>query len=350
MKAAVWHTRKDIRIEDIPEPEPGPGQVKAKIKVCGICGSDLHEYLDGPFTIPSAPHLQTGRKDGSVVLGHEFSAEVTGLGESVTRFEIGDRVTANALIVCGECRYCKRGAYNLCLKLGSKGTSSDGGFAEFTLLEDYSLYKLPDSVTDDMGAFVEPLSVAIHAVKRSRMSVGDSVAVIGAGPIGLLVTQVSLTAGASHVFVIEPAKARREIAKELGASAVFDPDDTDPRDTIKNLTDGLGVDIAFDCAGNQPAFDTAVRITGRGGVICIVSLSLKPIEVPFNKLMGNEKEIIFSIGYEDEFQAALALLADKRADVESLISARIRLEDLVEKGMRPLTEKPDQFIKILVNP
>ncbi|MFH0811922.1 MAG: 2,3-butanediol dehydrogenase [Pseudomonadota bacterium] len=350
MKAAVWHKKGDIRTEEIPEPKPGTNQVKVRIKTCGICGSDLHEYRDGPFIIPSRLHPLTHREGGPIILGHELSAEVVDIGDHVSGFSIGDRITMNALIVCKECYYCKRGAYNMCLKLGSTGFAADGGFAEYAILYDYSLYKLPDSVTDDMGAFVEPLAVAIRAVKRSRLRIGDSVAVIGAGPIGLLVMQVCLAAGARQAFVVEPMKTRRELAKRLGATAVCDPQELDPGKIIAELTKGLRADIAFDCVGNQSAFDTAIKVTGRRGMICVAGLSLKPIEVPFAKLWAHEKEITFSSGYEDEFPTAIALLADRRIEIERLISARIKLDDLIEKGIIPLIEEPGRYIKILVYP
>jgi len=350
MKAAVWYAKGDVRIETVPDPAPAAGQVKVRIKACGICGSDLHEFREGPFIIPSRPHPLTNRQGGPVILGHEFSAEVVEPGARVTRFKAGDRVTMNALILCGECPYCRRGAYNMCLKLGSTGFAADGGFAEFAVLPDYSLHLLPASVSDDRGSFAEPLAVAVRAVKRSRMQIGDVVVVVGAGPIGLLVLQVCRAAGASRVFVIEPMKARRELAAKLGAAAAFDPGDGDPGKAISDLTDGLRAEVAFDCVGNQPAFDTAVKVTGRRGIICVAGLALKPVQVPFMRLWGHEKEITFSSGYENEFPAALGLLADGRIDVESLISARIQLTDLVEKGFTPLIRETDRYVKILVYP
>lgn len=350
MKAAVWYAKGDVRIESVPDPAPAAGQVKVRIKACGICGSDLHEFREGPFIIPSRPHPLTNRQGGPVILGHEFSAEVVEPGVRVTRFKAGDRVTMNALILCGECPYCRRGAYNMCLKLGSIGFAADGGFAEYAVLPDYSLYHLPASISDDRGSFAEPLAVAVRAVKRSRMQIGDVVVVVGAGPIGLLVLQVCRAAGASRVFVVEPMKARRELAAKLGAAAAFDPGDGDPGKTISDLTDGLRADIAFDCVGNQSAFDTAIKVTGRRGIICVAGLSLKPVQVPFMRLWGHEKEITFSSGYENEFPAALGLLADGRVDVESLISARIELADLVEKGFNPLIRETDRHVKILVYP
>jgi (R,R)-butanediol dehydrogenase/meso-butanediol dehydrogenase/diacetyl reductase len=350
MKAAVWYGKNDIRVEDIAEPVPDPGHVKVKIKACGICGSDLHEFRQGPFIIPAKPHPLTGQEGGPVVLGHEFSAEVVQLGTDVTGFKPGDRVTINALITCNECHYCKKGAYNMCIKLGSTGFAADGGFAEYAVVKDYALFHLPDSVSDDMGSFIEPLAVAVRAVKRSRMKIGDTVAIIGAGPIGLLVTQVCLAAGASRVFVVEPIKARRDLAKKLGAAAVFNPFESNPGKKIAELTNGLRADIAFDCVGNQSAFDTALSTTGRRGIICIVGLSMTPIKVPFIRLWGHEKEIVFSCGYENEFTAALALMADKRIDIEDMISARIALADIVEKGIKPLIDDAKKYIKIVVYP
>jgi (R,R)-butanediol dehydrogenase/meso-butanediol dehydrogenase/diacetyl reductase len=271
-------------------------------------------------------------------------------GANVTRFKAGDRVTMNALLVCGECPYCRRGAYNMCLKLGSTGFAADGGFAEYAALPEYALYHLPPAISDDKGSFAEPLAVAVRAVKRSRMQIGDVAVVVGAGPIGLLVLQVCRAVGASRVFVIEPMRARRELAARIGAAAVFDPRDGDPGKAVSDLTDGLRAEVAFDCVGNQSAFDTALKVTGRRGVVCVAGLSLKPVQVPFMRLWGHEKEVTFSSGYENEFPAAIGLLADGRVDVESLISARIELADLVEKGFSPLINQADRYVKILVYP
>ncbi len=350
MKAAVWHQKGDIRIEDVPRPSPGAGQVQVRIKACGICGSDLHEYREGPFIIPSKPHPLTGRHMGPLILGHEFSAEVTEVGRGVFQFSPGDRVVVNPLIYCGKCHYCRRGQHIMCTKLGTVGFAADGAFAEYGVFNEYALLRLPDSVSDEMGTFVEPLAVAVHAVKRSRMKIGDSVAVVGAGPIGLLVMQACLAAGASKVFVVEPMKARRGIAAGTGAAAVIDPNENDPGKMIGTLTKGLRADVAFDCAGIQASFDTAVRVTGRRAAICVVGLSLKPIEVPFIRLWGHEKEVTFSSGYEDEFPAAIAYLADKRVRVDLLISNAIKLDNLLEEGILPLLQNGGEHIKILVYP
>jgi len=349
MKAAVWHKKEDIRIEDVSDPEAGPGQVKVKIKVCGICGSDLHEYRNGPFIIPAKPHPLTGRS-GPVILGHEFSAEVVETGEGVNHFKTGDRITVNPLIYCGECHYCRLGQHVMCTKLGTAGFAWDGAFAEYGVFPEYGALRLPESVTDEMGAFVEPLAVAIHAVKRSRMKIGASVAVVGAGPIGLLVMQACRAAGAGKVCVIEPLDMRREIASKTGATYVFDPVRTDSAKEISALTEGLKADWVFDCVGNQSSFDTAIKIIGRRGIICIVGLALTPIQVPFIRLWGHEKELTFSSGYENEFPTAINYLADGRVKVEMLITDRIKLDDLLEKGIKELIQRGDRYVKILVKP
>jgi len=350
VKAALWYEKEDIRIEEVPEPSAGAGEVKMRIKACGICGSDLHEYRSGPFIIPRRPHPLTQRFGGPVILGHEFTAEVIAPGDGAGNFQIHDRVVANPLIYCGKCHYCQSGRHIMCTKLGTFGFAADGAFAEYAVFPEHALLRLPDSVSDEMGAFVEPLAVALHAVNRSGLKLGDAAVVIGAGPIGLLVMQACRAAGASQVFVIEPIKARRRLAETLCASAVFNPEENDAGKLIAEYTHHLRADIAFDCVGSQSAFDTAVKVTGRRATICVVGLSLKPIEVPFIRLWGHEKTITFSSGYEDEFPAAISLLADRRVEVDAMISDRIKLDDLVAKGMQPLIEEADKHVKILVYP
>ncbi len=348
MKAAVWYEKEDIRIEEIPDPEPGAGQVKLKIKLCGICGTDLHEYRSGPFLIPRRLHPLTHRMGGPIILGHEFTGEIVALGEGVKHFHAGDRVVVNPLIYCGDCHYCRLGQHLMCTSLGTYGLAADGAFAEYAVFPAGALHRLPDAVTDEAGAFVEPLAVAVHAVKQSRMKLGETVAVIGAGPIGLLVLQACLAAGAGRVFVIEPLEKRRTLASRTGASAAFNPIEADAGKMIAAQTDGLRAEVAFDCVGTQASFDTALKVTGRRARICIVGLALKPVEVPFARLWGHEKELTFSTGYDGEFPAAIAYLNDRRVKVEELVSSRIKLEDLVERGLKPLISDPGNYIKVLV--
>ena len=349
MKAAVWHGRGDIKISDIPEPLVEKGQVKIKVRWCGICGSDVHEYREGPMLIPKKSHPLTG-KSAPVVLGHEFSGDVVEVGREVKRIAIGDRVTINCLLYCGTCVYCKRGEYNMCLRLATVGLAWDGAFAESVVVPEYTVLKIPDEVTYEMGTFAEPVAVAVRAVKRSRLKFGDAVGVIGAGPIGLLVLQAAKAAGASKVFAIEPIEQRRKLAKQLGANEVFDPTQGDVGKEIADRTEGLRADVAFECVGHQSAFDTALRITGRRAMIVMVGMAIKPLEVPFLRLWGHEKEITTCTGYVDEYPTALALLADRRVMVEPMITGKIKLSELVEKGIQEMIQHPEHHVKILVAP
>jgi (R,R)-butanediol dehydrogenase/meso-butanediol dehydrogenase/diacetyl reductase len=349
MRAAVWYGREDVRILDLPDPVAAQGQVKIRVRWCGICGSDVHEYRAGPLIIPKKPHPLTG-KSSPIILGHEFSGDVVEIGEGVKRTQVGDRVTIHCLIYCGTCAYCLQGEFNMCLRLATVGLAWDGGFAESVVVPEYTVLKLPEGVTYEMGTFSEPLAVAVRAVKRSRMRMGDTAAVIGTGPIGLLVLQAAKAAGASKVFAVEPIRSRRELAKQLGADEVFDPTQGDVGKEIAERTEGLRARIAFECVGSQSAFDTAIRVTGRRAMIVMVGMALKPIEVPFFKLWGHEKEITTCTGYVDEYSAALALLADRRVRVEPLITEKIQLEDFIEKGLREMIRNPQRYIKILVHP
>ncbi|RMF93212.1 MAG: 2,3-butanediol dehydrogenase [Candidatus Schekmanbacteria bacterium] len=349
MKALVWHGKEDVRISDVPEPSAGKGEVKIRVQVCGICGSDLHEYRSGPVIIPRKPHPLTG-KEPPVIIGHEFSGDVVEVGEGVSRIAVGDRVAVNACLVCNECYWCRKGAYNLCAKLGSIGFAHDGAFAEYVSVPEYTCFKIPESVSYEQGSFVEPVAVAVHAVKRSRIKPGETVAVVGAGPIGLLVMQSAFASGAGKVYVVEPMPSRRELAKKLGATEVFDPTQGDPGKMIHPLTDGLRADIVFECVGKPASLETALKMSGKGARIVIAGIFTQPVEFPFIRMQAHEKELIGSSAYPDEFPAAINFLADGRVKVDSLINSRITLDEIIEKGFKELIENPEKHIKIVVTP
>ena len=351
MKALRWHGQRDIRIEEVPEPSPGKGEVKIKVKWCGICGTDLSEYAEGPILLPAKrPHPLTG-KQPPIILGHEFSGEIVEVGSEVTGFAVGERVTVNPLIVCNDCFWCKWGRYNECARLATLGLGADGAFAEYIIAPAYGCYKLPPEVSDEMGALCETLAVLVRACKRGEVAPGDSVAVIGAGPVGLLALQAAKASGASKVFVIEPIPKRREIAKKLGATAVYDPQEVDAGKEIAKLTNGIRADVTIECVGSGPAMETALKVSRRAGKIVLVGIAKKPIEFPFDKLLFPEKDLIPVQGYVDEFPAAISFLADGRVKVESLITAKIKLDDIIEKGFKVLdSEQRAEHFKILVSP
>ena len=351
MKAAVWYGKEDIRYEDCPDPViTERRQAKIRVKWCGICGTDVHEYRNGPLMIPKKPHPLTGHHGSPLILGHEYSGEVVEVGKGVTKVKVADRVTVNPLIYCGECHYCRRGEYNMCVKLATQGLAYNGAFAEYTIVDERMIVHLPNGMSYEQGAFTEPMAVATRAVRRSRLMAGDSVAVVGAGPIGIMVGSVSLACGAKELFFIEPVEERRKLALQFGAKAALNPLQQDVGREIGRMTGNLRFNIVYDCVGSQSSFDTALKATGRRGLIMMVGLALKPTEIPFDTLWKHEKEISTTMGYCNEFHAALALMLDKRVDVELMISAKIPLEERVEKGIKELIGTPEKHCKILVAP
>ncbi|MBI4591079.1 MAG: alcohol dehydrogenase catalytic domain-containing protein, partial [Candidatus Rokubacteria bacterium] len=311
MKALRWHGREDVRLDEVPEPTAAPGEVVVRVAACGICGSDLHEYLHGPVYIPKAPHPLTGVVP-PVTLGHEFCGRIEEVGAEVEALRSGDRVTVNPCLVCGACVWCRRGQVNYCAKLGSVGLSRDGALAPLVAVPASGCHGLPSELDDEQGASVEPLAVAVHAYRRARLGGGERVAVVGAGPIGLLLLQVLKARGSAWVAVIEPREERRRLARELGADAVLDPEGQDPARAVAELTEEARAAVAFECVGSGPAFATALRVAGKGGRVVVVGLVPERVPVNLLGLLAHEKEIVGSSAYVDEFAEAIALLARGR--------------------------------------
>lgn len=351
MKAARWHDRKDIRIEEVPEPSPKPGEVKIKVAWAGICGSDLHEYVAGPIFIPTVTTHPLTREKAPIIMGHEFSGEVVQLGEGVDGFNMGDRVTVEPIIACGACPSCRQGKYNLCVRLGFHGLSGGGGgFAEYTTFPAKFVHKLPDGMTLEEGALVEPVAVAVHAVRKGRMLEGESVIVFGGGPIGLSVIAAARAAGAQKIIAVEIAEKRREYARKVGADLVLNPTEVKVREEVMKLTGGLGLDIAFETAGVEAALHGAVECLRPEGRVVIVSIWEKPIALNPNLLVMTEKEFIGTIGYRDIYPATMALMADQRINASQFITAKINLDQIVEDGFEELIRNKEQHVKILVSP
>jgi (R,R)-butanediol dehydrogenase/meso-butanediol dehydrogenase/diacetyl reductase len=348
MRAAVWYAKNDVRVENVPEPPaPGKGEVKIKVHQTGICGSDLHEYDAGPIFIPTEElHPLTGRQ-APLILGHEFSGEVVEVGKGVTNVRVGDRVAPDAAQHCGECYMCKVNRYSLCEKLAFTGLMTDGSFAEYVNVPAYTCYKLLPEISNEAGALVEPLAVGIHAIRQGKLLQGDTIAVVGAGTIGLVTIQAARAAGASKVFAIELSKDRKEKAKGLGA-IVLDPTETDVAAEIQEQTDGQGVDVAVECIGKAATVNTGIQCAKRGGKIVVVGIFEKPGEINYNDLVFQEKELIGSLAYYGEFDSAIALLADGRIKAEPLITGKIKLDDIVADGFEELLKNRESNIKILV--
>jgi (R,R)-butanediol dehydrogenase/meso-butanediol dehydrogenase/diacetyl reductase len=340
MKALRWYAKKDLKYEDVPEPFPGPGQVKVKISLAGICGTDLREYDVGPNII-SADKVP-------LIIGHEFSGKVIDVGKGIHDMKPGDRVTGLCYWACGECFFCKKGQYNLCLNKGLIGATSNGCMAEYLVAPRFSFQKLPDSVSDQIGALVEPLSVALHAVHRGSIQIGDIVGIVGDGPIGLCALLAAKAAGASEVYVVSKHRNRGSVALTLGANAVININDEEPIKIINNMTGGLGVDLSLDCVGNTSTPQLSIALTRMGGTTVMVGASYNSSLLNFRGVMSKEKNIVGSSVYFQEPAFVVALLADNRIDPRPLISSIVPLKDAVEKGFKQLIENKETNLKILL--
>lgn len=336
MKAAHIYGPRDIQVKDIPVPELTPGTVKVKVEFAGICGSDMHEYLAGLYPIRKQP-----------VLGHEFSGVVTEIGEGVEGIMVGDRVAVEPLVPCGRCANCRRGMLHLCSNSQGYGYSMSGGFAEYAVVKQENVFVLPDDMSLELGALVEPTAVAVHAVRQSQLKLGDTAAIFGAGPIGLLLLQAVKAAGAGRIIVVEVSDERRAKALELGATHVINPVETDAVQTIREMTKG-GADVAYDAAGVQATFESGVSVVRPGGEFKIISLWEKPVMFNPSVIVKSEAKISGSYAYNNLFPEVISLLASGAIDGNKVITSMIALDDIVEKGFEQLTQDRKQC-KILVN-
>ena len=349
MKAAVWYGKKEIRIEEVADPVAEPGKVVLKVKACGICGSDLHEYTSGPIIIPTEkPDPLTGQI-APIILGHEFSGEIVDLGSNVKGWQIGDRVTVDPAVACWNCPLCKRFQYNQCAKLACTGLSENGAFAEFVSVRDYQLNRLNDEVSWIEGAVVEPLAVGVHAVVRSSLALGENVVILGSGTIGLAVLQAAKAAGAANVYMVGGSEKRRELALKLGASKVFPANSNDALQEIKELTGGSGPDVCFECVGKEETVNQCLALTRSGGRIVIVGVFRDKSLIDCNEFSLQEKDIIGCRAYAGDFKTVISLLSNAKMQADMLVTKEIELKDIVEEGFKTLLGKQKDQVKIIVS-
>lgn len=348
MQALRWHGVKDLRLETIEEPSALEGKVKIKVEWCGICGSDLHEYVAGPIFIPqNTEHPLTGEK-APVVMGHEFSGQIVEVGAGVTKLKVGDRVVVEPIYACGKCEACKQGKYNLCDDMGFLGLAGGGGgLSEYVSANEHMVHKIPDSLSYEQGALVEPSAVALHAVRSSQFKVGDKAAVFGAGPIGLLVIEALKASGASEIYVVELSEERKQKAAELGA-IVIDPKQFDAVEEIRNRSEG-GVTVAFEVTGVPVVLKQAIDTTKLGGQIMIVSIFEKEAAIHPNQIVLKERNMAGIIGYRDVFPSVISLMDQGYFPADKLVTKKIKLNEVVEQGFEALLKEKNQ-VKILVSP
>lgn len=334
MRAIVLDAERRVVLAERPEPEPGAGEVLVRPEFIGICGTDLHAAEISAFRPP-------------VVMGHEFAGSVVATGEGVTGWQPGDRVTVNPNAnVCGTCEECRQGRYNLCRSAifdHPVGVACDGGMADAVVLKEVYLRRLPDSLDTQRAAWTEPLAVAVRAVRGARFRLGAASAVIGAGPIGLLVTQVLRRAGASSIVAIEPSEFRRAKALQVGASTAFA--------SREEALERCGVDLprpryVFECSGHRMALETALKLVAPGGHVRMIGVSAQPVPITSLDAISKEVTISGNFIYTDEFEMAIELLAAGDVDVDSLTSAVLPLDAYADAFAA--LRHPESAIKVLL--
>lgn len=342
MRAGLVTGRERIEWREFPEPAPEPGKAVVEISLCGICGTDLHAF-------------QAGGPYNPAICGHEWAGTVTAVGEGVRNVREGDRVGIGVAPACGSCRECLAGDAAHCssVLMGMLGLGAlappHGGFAPAIAVDAARLYPLRAEIGDVEAALLEPATVAIHALRRTPLRLGDAVVVLGAGPIGLLVQQCALTAGAGRLVVVEPDPERAALARRLGATLVVDPRDEDCEPRIRAHVGALGADVVFECAGVPATLEKSVSLAKRGGVVALVGMATIPAEVVPAAWLAREIRLVASLGYlHEEFDVAMQLVADGRLRLAPLHSATVGLDEL-EAGFRRLASGSGE-VKILVDP
>jgi len=313
-KAAIMTGIKKIEMREIEIPIPKPDEVLVKLNSCGICGSDLHYYEKGKiadFVVK-----------GDFILGHESAGTIVGLRENVKDLKVGDKVCLEPGATCGQCEFCKEGRYNLCPDVVFLATPPyDGAFRQYIAFPESLCFKLPENMSFEDGALVEPLSVGLHAASQGNIRPGSKVVILGAGCIGLMTLQAAKLFGASHVTITDIAENRLNMARELGADAVVNAKERDPIQAIMDITRGVGGDVVIETAGTEVTIQQTAYMIKKGGKIVLVGMSPSEI-VPFNfsKILASEAEIKTVFRYRNLYPVAIEAIASGKVDVRSMVT------------------------------
>lgn len=352
MKAAVLKGPRTIEVEDLPTPKVGVNDVLMRVVACGVCGSDIAYYQRGKADVPPP-----------IILGHEFSGEIVELGETARKlalFKEGDRVVAEPVMACGACSSCKQGRPNMCERPTVLGVTVNGGMAEYCVVRYDYLHKVPDGVSFEEAAFTEPLACALHGIRKLRISPGISAAVVGPGPIGLMVVQYLKKSGLSPVILVGTRDHRLEVGLKLGADFAINIKDKssryyseNPVEKIKELTDGKGVDRVFVATGSTEGNQLAVDIAGtRSIVVLFGGAGYDPtsrISIPLWEGTLKEVEFTFSWLSPYTFPEALNAIKKKLVDVKPLISHSFPLEK-ADKAIETAERRLENALKVQIKP
>ncbi|MCX7823969.1 MAG: galactitol-1-phosphate 5-dehydrogenase [Verrucomicrobiae bacterium] len=342
MKALLLTDYKKLELVGMPEPAVGPEDLLVRVHACGICGSDVHGY-DG----------RTGRRIPPIVMGHEAAGVVAKVGSNVRQFRVGDRVTFDSTIYCGQCFFCRRGQVNLCDHRRVLGVScgdyrQHGAFAEFVAVPERIAHRLPDGLSFDHAAMIEAVSIALHATNRTPVRPGDNAVVVGAGMIGLLVIQTLRRAGCGRVIAVDVDEKRHELARPLGAGDALDAKADVPAEVIR-LTDGRGADIAVEAVGAAGPIHTAIASLRKGGALTLVGNLAPKVEMPLQAIVTRELSLNGTCASCGEYPACIELLAGGHIQVAPLISACAPLADGPAWFDRLYRQEPG-LMKVILKP
>jgi len=320
MKALVLEEYSQLVLREIPPPIPAPGELLVRVAACGICGSDVHGY-DG----------SSGRRIPPLVMGHEAAGVVAAVGDGVTAFSLGDRVTFDSTVFCGACPFCLRGEINLCDRREVLGVSCGeyrraGAFAEFVTVPERIAHRLPASLSFPEAAMLEPTAVALHAGAVSQVQGGETALVLGAGMIGLLTLQAARAAGCSRVFIADIDATRLDLARRLGATDVLHLSGSDLTREILSQT-GTGVDVAYEAVGRQATIDTAIAAVRKGGTVTLIGNIAPQVTIPLQIVVSRQLRLQGTAASSGEYPQAIDLIARGVIQVKPLITAIAPLED-----------------------
>ena len=324
MKAARLHGLRDIRLDEIPDPEPAPGEALVRVRAVGVCGSDIHFYLDGRIADAEVPF--------PFILGHEFAGEIAALGPGVEGPPVGTRVAIDPALPCERCEVCLDGNPNCCPNTRFPASPPiQGALCEYYTQPAHLCVPLPESLDFVDGAMLEPLGIGIHVMTLSKLKPGDSVAVLGAGPIGQIIMQLALASGVRAAYVTEPVSERRALAKKMGATAVCDPEAGDPAAWLMEQTQRRGVDVAIEAAWGKEAVGQAVEMARPGGKVVIVGIPRED-ETTYRNSPARSKglTILMSRRMKSIYERAIALVERGVVDLPALVTHRFPLEQTGE--------------------
>ncbi len=337
MRAAVIRGAGNINVEEWPEPEPGPNEIKVKVAYCGVCGTDP-EILEGRFG-----RVTTKESNEPIIIGHEASGTIAAVGENIKNYKVGQRVACNFRSPCGACYYCRNKMEHFC----RNGYHATGAYAEYALYDEKAIYVLPDDITMEIGALLEPVSVAVHAMDVANIRPGGTVAISGAGTIGLLCLELALISGASRVLVSEPVAEKRQVAKKLGADVTVDPTKEDVVQAGLKLTDGRGFDTIIEASGNMKAAKQALDMIDYCGTILWAAVYPRGEEIGVPPSFMYSKELTIRAMFTSPYSFPRALNLLPKLELEPLITHIIPLDD-IKKVFE--THKTGKSIKILIKP